>query len=158
MISPKAAQQMVRLNSSAYFPILLQIVSTAFDGGEMCLVNNKTDLEYGGKTYRAACFEFSPPKYTDKKIGNATLSISTINQEVLIAIREMRERATANVIAAFYYDDGVLTFEPMEEWSFSLRRVSWNELVATWEMIFDDRMDNVAISDRLSPQKCPALA
>lgn len=158
MISPKAAQQIARLSTGAFFPVLLQIESPVFDGGEICLANNKTDMVYDGKTYRAAAFEFAPPKYTDKRIGNATLSISTVNQEVTIAIREMQERARATVIAAFYYEDGVLTFEPLEEWSFLLQKVDWNEMIATWEMIFDDRMDAVAIADRLTPNKCPGLA
>lgn len=159
MISAKAAQQMLRLSSKAYFPILLEIESAVFAGGVMRLVNNETDLEYNGYTYRAASFRFTPPKYSDKKMGNATLSISTINQEVIVAIRSMTERASARVVAAFYFDDaGVLTFESMEEWTFQLAKVSWGDIVATWEMIYDDVMENVAIADRLTPQKCPALA
>ncbi len=158
MITPKAAQQLARLSTSAYFPILLEIESPVFDGGIIRLVNNTVDLVYNGNTFRAASFEFTPPKNTDKKIGNATLSISTINQEVIIAIRSMQDRAKAKAIAAFYYEEGILNFEPLEEWSFILAKVSWNEIVATWEMLHDDRMETVAIADRLTPQKCPALA
>jgi hypothetical protein len=157
--SPKALQQMFRLSTDALFPALLKITYVEDSTTKyLYLVNNGEDLIYNAQTYTASSFKYTPPAYSDKKIGDGEISISCIDQSLIGIIRNIQERATAQIIAAFYYQDGALLFEPIEEWNFELSNVTWNGAVATWKMEYDNRMSLKVPADTLTPQKCPGVA
>lgn len=156
--TPKAKQQMFRLSTSAKFPALLEITHPSLDGGVLRLINSDQSVEYNGKLFNAANFSYTAPKYSDKQMGDGSITISAIDQSIIVAIRKMNGRAKAVVVAAFYFDEGILLFESMEEWKFSLTQVSWDNLSATWQMQYDDRMRIMAPCDKMTPQKCPGVA
>ena len=153
--SPKAIQQLFRRQTTAAFPIFLEIEHAIFPNGILRIVNFHTSLTFNGNVYAAAGFEFTPPKQGDKTVGNAQVVISAIDQTVIQKIREMNSRAKATTVASFYIDEGgSVIIEPMEEWTFTLGKVSWNEISATWEMIFDERMDRVVPVHRMNQVNC----
>ena len=150
---------MYRLSTSAMFPALLEI--TYLEGSTtkyLRLVNNTEDMVYGGNTYTEAIFKYTPPSYSDKKMGDGTISISSVDQSIVTIIRSIQTRASACVVAAFYYDDGTLYFEGIEEWVFELSLVNWNGTVATWTMEYDTRMSIRVPCDKMTAQKCPGVA
>ena len=159
--SPKALREIYRLETSAMFPALLKI-SYTIDSvpGQLRLVNNTEDMVFEGETFTAASFKYTAPKQTDKKIGNGSLSISCANQKVIEIIRSMPVgyRAQAEIVAAFYYDQGTVVFEGLEEWKFALTKVTWDEIVATWQMEYDNRMSLLVPCDKMTAQKCPGIA
>lgn len=157
-MTPKTLQQIYRLTSEGSFPAFLEIYHPEIDGGVWRLVNYRTDLVYNGNTYSAAIFTFTPPKYSDKQINNATISISAIDQSVIELIRKLSSRASAKIVAGFYFEGGDLTIDPIEEWEFKLSSVNWTEISATWELLYDDRLDIQVPTDKMSAQKCPGVA
>lgn|GEM_PF-2642987 len=160
--SPKALREIYRLETSAMFPALLKISYTIDSvSGQLRLVNNDVeDMVYEGETFTAASFKYTAPKQTDKKIGNGSLSISCANQKIIEIIRSMPVgyRAQAEIVAAFYYDKGTVVFEGLEEWKFELTKVTWDEIVATWQMEYDNRMSLLVPCDKMTAQKCPGIA
>lgn len=157
-MTPKTMQQLYRLNVGGSFPIFIDVVHEDISGGIIRLVNAKEDMVYDGYTYRAASFRLTPPKYADGKFGNGTITISCIDQEVVVFIRTMRAlkgRPKATVVAAFYFEAGDLTIDPIEEWEFEMTIVNWTEVSATWQMVFDDRMSLVCPVDIMTAVKCP---
>lgn len=158
-MTPKALQQIYRLQTAAMFPALLKITYVE-DGVTkyLRLVNNDTDLTYSEEVYSCARFKYTPPKYSDKQIGDGSITISAVDQTIVQIIRSISTRATAQIVAAFYFEDGTLLFEPIEEWTFQLAKVSWDEGVATWQMIYDDRMDILVPCHKMSAQRCPGVA
>lgn len=157
--SPKALREIYRLETSAMFPALLKI-SYTIDSvpGQLRLVNNTEDMVFEGETFSAASFKYTAPKHTDKKVGNGTLSISCADQKIIEIIRSIKDRAQAEVVAAFYYDQGTIVFEGLEEWKFDLTKVTWDEIVATWQMEYDNRMSLLVPCDKMTAQKCPGIA
>jgi hypothetical protein len=152
-------EQIFKLMTTAMFPALIKFTYTE-DGitKHLRLVNNTVDMVYDGETYIAASFKYNPPKNSDRKMGNGTLSISCIDQSMIVLIRSLKARATAKVTAAFYYDeDNHLYFEPIDEWTFKLSTVSWNESVAQWTMLYDDRMDIQFPSVKMNSLLCPGI-
>lgn len=158
--TPRALQQMYRLSTSAMFPALLDITYVEDSVTKhLRLVNNDEDMVYDGNTYSWASFKYTPPSYSDKKIGDGTISISSVDQSIVSIIRGISTRATASVVAAFYYDEaGTLYFEGIEEWVFELSQVNWNGAVATWTMEYDNRMSIRVPCDKMTAQKCPGVA
>ena len=158
--SVKALQQIFKLTTTAMFPALLK-VTYVIDGvtNYLRLVNNTVDMIFGGETYKAFCFEYQPPKQSDSRMGNGSLSLSCIDQEVIEIIRAITDRAHAEIVAAFYFsEDGTTYFEGIEDWNFELSSVTWDGTVATWQMIYDERMDNIVPTAKMSAQRCPGVA
>lgn len=158
--SIKALQQIYKLATTAMFPALLKI-TYVIDGetNYLRLVNNKVDMIFNGETYKAYSFEYEAPKQSDSRMGNGSLSISCIDQEVIRIIRSITNRARAEIVAAFYFaEDGTTYFEGIEEWKFDLASVTWDGLVATWQMIYDDRMSIIVPCAKMSAQRCPGVA
>ena len=142
------------------FPALIKITYVV-DGvtNILRLVNNRTDMIFNGETYTAFCFEYTPPKVSDSRMGNGTLSLSCIDQEVIEIIRSIKDRAHAEIVAAFYFaENGTTYFEGIEDWEFDLSSVTWDAGVATWQMIYDDRLDNLVPSAKMSALRCPGVA
>jgi len=156
--SPKALQQMYRLRTNAQFPALIEITHADIPGGVIRLVNSDENMTYLGYVYLASCFKYTPPKYNDKKMGDGSITISAIDSEIILVIRNLFGRAKAVVTASFYYDNGAILFEPIEEWKFDLASVSWDGSAATWQMKYDTRMDIVTPCDKMTAQKCPGVA
>jgi len=159
--SPIALREIYRLETIAMFPALIKISYTVDSvPGQMRIVNNTEDMVFQGETFSAASFKYTAPKHTEKKVGNGTLSISCANQKVIEIIRSIPVgyRAQAEVVAAFYYDEGTAVFEGLEEWKFSLTKVTWDEIVATWQMEYDNRMSLLVPCDKMTAQKCPGIA
>ena len=157
-MNAKTLQQIFRLTTDGSFPAFLKITHPLITGGVLRLVNHRDDLVYDGEIYTAASFKFNPPKYSDKQIGNATITISCIDQTVIEIIRKIQTRASATVVAAFYFEGGDLSIDPIEEWSFDLSSVSWDGIYATWTMVFDDHMNDLVPCNTMSAMTCPGVA
>lgn len=151
-------QQIYRLTTNGSFPAFLRITHPLITNGVLKLVNYHSDLVFDGELYSASSFKFTPPKYADRKHSNAAITISCIDQSIVEIIRKIQTRAKASVVAAFYFEGGDLSIDPIEEWSFDLSNVTWDGLSATWTMVFDDHMNNRVPCNTMSAMACPGVA
>lgn len=162
-MTPKTKQQLFRLITHGKFPALIKITYKIDNvTNVMRIANNSEDIIYQDEVYQATTLKYTPPKYSDRKIGNASLTISTISQEVqdvIILLRSVQDRPTIQIIAAFYMEEGSeITFDPIDEWEFVLGRVTWNDYSADCELIYDTMMNKVVPADKMTPLKCPGIA
>lgn len=156
MLSSYAKQQILRTRTQAMFPYLIEV--THKDFGTLRYANSDFDIEYDGQTYKASSFSIDPPDKDGGRIGNASITISAIDQFWIEKIRNTNKYAHIRFIAAIKYDNaGNAVVEPIEDYEFTLKNASWNEISIQWEMVFDDVMNIVVPCDRATAQKVPAL-
>ena len=123
----------------AQFPFLIKI--THEDYGTFLYCNASHDITYDGETYQQAVFKITPPEITATSVGNATLTMSTVDQEWIAKIRGTQKRANVRFIAAIVYQNGGQVIEPLFDNEFVLTQAQWTEISVTWTMVFDDKWD-----------------
>jgi hypothetical protein len=153
-ISAKARRELSRREKHALFPYLIQIEHDDF--GNFYYANSGDNITYGGHVYQAATFSIDPPDRDGSKIGNASISISDIDQFWVQKIRTTRKTAKIHFIAGIKYNDnGETRFEVLEKNSFTLRLATYNGVLVTWEMEFDLTqtfiLNSVAASAAIAP-------
>jgi len=157
MPSPKVQRMLAAQRTAAKFPYLIKISHEEY--GDMYFVNSSDNILYNGDIYNAASFSIQPPSVEGAKIGNATLTLSAIDQFWIERIRSTQIPAQLQFIAAIIYDEyGAMGIESLEENSFILRAANWNELSISWEMSFDERMNLVITSIKCTPMTVPGCA
>jgi len=158
MPSPKVQRILAAQRAAAKFPCLIKISHPEY--GDMYFANSSNNITYNGNIYNAASFSVQPPDVEGAKIGNATLTISAIDQFWIERIRATQIPAELQFIAVIVYDDyGVYDgIESLEENSFTLRAANWNELSISWEMSFDERMNYIITSIKCTPMTVPGCA
>lgn len=153
----KSKQQILRMETYAKFPYLIEISHEEY--GVFRYANSTEDITYNGNVYSSSWFEISPPERKDNSIGNASLTISSIDQFWISKIRDTDIRAKIKFIAVIEYTDdmNIECVEPMDELDFELTKSSWDgEFSISWTMEFDDGMSIVVPCDKATSQKVPA--
>jgi len=157
MPSPKVQKILAAQRTAAKFPCLIKISHPEYS--DMYFANSSDNVSYNGNIYNAASFSVQPPSIDGAKIGNATLTISAIDQFWIERIRATQIPAELRFIAAIVYDElGVMGIEVLEENSFILRAANWNEISISWEMSFDERMNYIITSIKCTPMTVPGCA
>lgn len=158
MLSARAKQEMLRMETFAKFPYLIEVSHE--DYGVMRYANCDQDVTYNGNVYQASCFSINPPDRTNTSISDGTLSFSSVDQEWIMKIRSTQKRAKIKFLACIIYDrqNNIEGIETIEELDFTLTKCSWNDTVIQWTMVFDEDMNLVIPCDVASPLKTPGVA
>jgi hypothetical protein len=157
-MTDKAEQLIARMETYAKFPYLIKITPPMFDVS-LYFSNSDENIDYNGDTYKAAYFTIDPPDKDGSKIGDATLTISAVDQFWIEKIRTTQIAAKIKFLAVIVYNDGVVSgVEPIEDMDFTLRAVNWNEDTITWSMVFDENMAIRVPCDKATALKCPGVA
>lgn len=160
-LSYKAKQQILRQETQARFPYLIEITQYLDDDTTNVYryANCDEDIEYNDKVYKAGYFSLQPPEKKSDGLGNAKLTISAIDQEWIARIRSTSKRAKIKFIAVIQYlNDNKMDIEPVEELEMTLTQAQWDSNVIQWTMIFDDLNEISMPLDIINNTICPALA
>ncbi len=79
MLSPFTQKRLVAQRTAAKFPYLIKITHPDYPAG-IFYANASEDITYDGNIYNRATFSIQPPDRDGSKIGDATLTISAIDQ------------------------------------------------------------------------------
>jgi hypothetical protein len=155
-LSAKAQKLLASQRIMANFPYLVKITHNNMD---YYYANSSNNITYKGDIYNASSFSIDPPDQDGAKIGNATLTMSVVDQVWIERMRSTQIPAKLQFIAVIVSDEsGASGIEALEENSFTLRAANWNELAVSWEMSFDERMANIITSVKCTPQITPGCA
>jgi hypothetical protein len=158
-LSPRVQKLLAAQRTAAKFPYLIRIVHPNPDYPDMLYANSSENIEYDNKIYEAASFSIQPPERDGPKIGAATLTISAVDQVWIEKIRVTQKPAELHFIAVIVYDEhGTAGIESLEENSFTLRGTQWDELSISWELVFDERQENIITSVSCTPHIAPGCA
>ena len=156
-MTPYAMQQLLRMETSARFPFFIEIIHPEL--GTFRYVNADEAKTFDSETYEPALFSVTPPETTETSIGNAMLSISSVDQTWIEKIRSVQDRFSVRFVAALEYDDdGTETIEPLEDNEFTLTEASWTDLTITWTMVFEDAFNILVPCDIATSQKVSGCA
>lgn len=142
MLSNRAKREILRTSTPAFFPYLVEITHEDYGVFRYANISCAESLTYNGHEFAAAAFTVEPPSQTNTGLSNATLTLSAVDQEWIIKIRETDKKAKAVLIEAvcMYNDDGTIEVEGASSVPFTLAKASWDGVKITWDMEFDDVM------------------
>lgn len=144
------------MRTSSMFPFLLEIDHPDYGIFRYANVTDKKGVEFEGNVYERASFIITPPEMTQNGYTDAQLSLSCIDQEWIIKIRNTSKKAKARFVASIVRTDGNdVVVEALDDLPFELTEASWNEAVITWKMVFTDPMDISVPVDVLNIVNCP---
>lgn len=161
-LSNKAKQQILRQRMHAMFPYLIKI---HFDSlGDFYYANTDEDLLYNEKLYTACTFSVKPPDKTESKIGDGSISFSSIynNSEWIKKIRKIprKEQGSVDIVASIIYsaDEVIDGIEPIYDSEFVITDVNWDDKDSiSITLKFDDGMDIVMPCDIMDEIICPGI-
>lgn len=170
-IDTTTIEELYKENKSGHIPVLLDIISDEIiwddnyknqENGHMRLINSDTAVMYNGNKYLPAYFSCSLPQEDGKKIGNASITISAIDQRIIQIIRSITQQPKC-VIESVYAkmktedDHTVFVFKKLNKYEFAMSSVSWNESTADWTLVFDPAMQINVPKDKGSIMRNPAI-
>lgn len=142
MFSNKAKQEVLRTATTAFFPYLLEIDHPDYGVFRYVNIEGGDGVTFEGNFYQAASFTIQPPEQNNSGISNATLTLSAIDQEWIIKIRNTDIKARARLIEAIcMFTETGIEVESAESIYFTLTQAQWDDLQITWTMVFDDTME-----------------
>ena len=157
-----AKQRILRQNTQAMFPYLIEITHIKDDGTSDIYryANCDNDITYKGNVYHAGYFEIEPPEKRQDNISDARLTLSAIDLEWIKKIRNTnKHRSKIKFIAVILYENNEVTeIEPIEEEEFMLTNASWSMTTIEWTMKFDELMSLNIPCEEITDRVCPALA
>lgn len=156
MVTNKGKSKLVGMQSDALVPYLIEIDSPDF--GMFRYTNIDSAVTFEGHVFTPAYFEISPPEKTEGTIGNAKISISAVNQEWIIRIRDGDGQSKLRLIHCLVYEDGgQIKVEGIEDTDFSLTNADWGDDTISWDMEYDDVMQVMVpcdVADSLNMAGC----
>lgn len=139
MVTNKGKSKLVGMQSDALVPYLIEINSPDF--GIFRYTNIDSEVTFEGHAFTPASFEISPPEKTEGTVGNAKVSISAVNQEWIVRIRDGDQQSRLRLIHVLIYEeDGQIKVESIEDTDFSLNNADWDDASISWDMEYDDVM------------------
>ncbi len=162
-IQTVAMEEIWKSQSDGYIPALLEIYNPDIKwnddslGQENCylrVISDTNAVVYKEKKYLPCKFNFTMPDEDGKKIGNAQLTISTIDSRVIQILRSIEMQCDITLKAYFAKTGSKIKFYPLDELKATLPSVSYNRATATFTLAFKDIMNincpaDVATQDRL---------
>lgn len=157
-LSAYAQQQLLRMETQAKFPYFIEISQT--DLGTVRLVNASENKVFDGNTYTACFFEVQKPEHTESSIGNASITITGVDQYWIDKIRaHTGDLFKCRFVATIEYTaSGEEVFEAIEDNQFTLRDATWVDSTVSWTMEYDSNLLINVPCDIATPQKCAGCA
>lgn len=114
-------------------PILCEI-SHPYLKENICLTDNNRKIEYEGKTYLPSTIKAKLPDSSEDSTGNATITISVIDQQLIELVRNIDTPPTFKVIAC-YYEDGIIS--RLDGYQFIMTNLSCDAISMTADLTND---------------------
>jgi len=159
-LSAKVQRLLAMQRKIARFPYLIRIDHEDDPVFPLYFANSDETITFEGNIYNPANFTIDPPSRDGDKIGDATLTLSAIDQFWIQKIRSTQKPAKLLFLAVIVYNENneIESVEPMEEISFTLRVARFNEISITWSMVFDERMAILVPADTCNAMNTPGCA
>lgn len=154
-------------NQSGNIPVLVEIKhpeikwkdnSQEQENGYLRLINAPMAVMFNGHKYLPSVFQFSIPKEDGSKVGDTSITISSIDQRIIEVIRAIKTNPIAT-IEAFYskISDDEYMFSKLYHFEFKMGSCSWDDVTAKWTLEYDPAMQINVPKDKATTFRCPAV-
>ena len=143
-MTTKAQHQMLTQETQAKFPYLIHISHETL--GDWYYCNASQSITFGGHTYEPCVFSIEQPEETSSSIKSTRLSLSALDSDddwVANIRNSGYKRFSLELVAAILYWDsnGQPVIEEIESNEFILTDASWEDLMVSWSVVFDENMN-----------------
>lgn len=163
-ISSMTLVELFGSSTDGHIPVLIDITHDALvlgngqENGHLRLINSTAAVKYKSHQYIPCFFEFTPPNEDGKKINNASISISAIDQSIVQVIRGLRTPPIA-IIENFFsrIDNDRFLFSKLGHYEFAMTSVQWDEKTAKWTLVFDPVSQTTVPRALGTKTRCPSI-
>lgn len=143
-------EELLGSSTEGSIPILLDIRhdelvwndgSLEQENGHFRLINSTTAVKFNGHKYYPAVFDCNMPTEDGNKVGNTSITVSSIDRRVVEIIRSITTNPTC-VIEAYFtkINDSEFMFSKLNHYEFQMTSVTWDDTTAKWNLVFDPSM------------------
>lgn len=119
------------------------------------LTDNNEDLEYQGITYKKAYFKIQLPEVTKDSMGNASIEMGCVDQQLIKVIRSLKTPPNIKFVAT-YLENG--EYSSLAGYDMILSNVNWNATKLTADLALDLVLNHEFPSGTFNPFNCPGVA
>lgn len=119
------------------------------------LTDNNEDLTYDGNTYKSAFFRINLPEVTKESMGNASIEMGCVDQQLIQIIRSLTTPPNIKFVAT-YLEDGV--FSEFAGYDMIMSNVKWDAKKLTADLTLDLVLNYEFPSGSFTPFNCPGVA
>ena len=119
------------------------------------LTDNNEDLTYDGNTYKSAFFRINLPEVTKDSMGNASIEMGCVDQQLILIIRSLTTPPNIKFVAT-YLEEGV--FSEFAGYDMIMSNVKWDAKKLTADLTLDLVLNYEFPSGSFTPFNCPGVA
>lgn len=135
-------------------PSLIQIANEDMED-ILYLTDNNQDLEYKGHIYKSAYIKINPPKQTTDSVGNASMTIGCVDQQMIQLVRELKTPPIVSFVAS-YLEDGV--FSELMGYDMLFKNISWDASTMSGDLTLDSLLMDSFPSGEFTPFTTTGIA
>jgi len=134
-ISTDFREQMYATEMDYVALVILDIAHPDIAPSVIRVVNNNQDISYGGNTYTAVSFKFTPPEESRDELQPARVIISNIERTLMTLIRSISSPPTVTANVILVAPNGDITVE-QGPWNFELSNVSYTDQTVSGSLVY----------------------
>lgn len=160
-------EEIWKSSSDGFIPALLEIYNPDIKWDDPSLeqercylrvISDTNSVMYKGHRYLPCRFNFTLPEESGQKIGEATITISTIDSRVINILRSIELQCEVKITAFFAKEGSKYKFFYLDSFTATLPSVSYNRATASFKVVFKDALQvnipaEVATKDKLPSVK-----
>lgn len=146
-IQTLAMEEIWRQHTDGHIPVLLEIYNPDIKWNDGSLeqenmylrvIDDSNPVVYKEKRYLPASFEFTPPEEDGKTIGQASITLSSIDSRVVQMLRSIELQCEVTVMAAFTKSGSQYRFLPLDQLKAKLPSASYSRTTAQLNLVYKD--------------------
>lgn len=166
-----ALEELWKQDTDGHIPVLLEIFNPDIKWGDseleqdnmyLRVIDDSNPVVYKGKKYIPAQFQFTPPEENGKNIGQATITLSTIDSRVVQMLRSIELQCDVSVVAMFAKattEAGKLIYKfyPLDNVKTKMASASYNRTTAQLNLVYKDVLKLNVPRDKATKDQLPSV-
>lgn len=160
-MTPLGKQKLVRSTTNARILNLVEITYKDTNGTLQTkrYTNTEKDITYNNNVFESYNFTVVPSSVNDSSITDGTFTLSVVDRLWTSIARQLSEKPKLHlmIILEYFDSNNVSVYELLDENTYTLSKLSWNDVTLTWTMVYDDKQNVIVPCDIGTVYKIPAL-
>jgi len=135
-------------------PVLIKIYHEEMDE-PLYLTDNNEDLTHKGITYHKAFFKINLPEVTKDSMGNASIEMGCVDQQIVNIIRSISTPPNIKFVAT-YLEDGV--YSELAGYDMVMTNVKWDAKKMSADLTLDLVLNHEFPAGSFTAFNCPGVA
>lgn len=170
-IQTVALEELWKQNTEGHVPVLLEIFNPDIKWNDNSLeqenmylrvIDDSNSVIYKGKRYLPASFNFTPPEENGKTVGQASITLSAIDDRVVQMLRSIELQCDITVMAMFAKQvttTGGYTYKflPLDNLKSRMPSATYDRITAQLNLVYKDVLKLNVPRDRATKNQLPSV-